>query len=226
MRAFTSFFSVALLAMGSLSSLAVTSQVPPAPQDDVLTRSVTIGDVPLPVFSAFEGALLVSGVPGGVAFVQGCSDQPLPVVHPHGTTLREVLDSITSSDSGYVWRMNEGVVNLEPLQGVPALLTTRLKTYNSQELAEPGSAVTALISSHEVTQAATNLGLTRNVSGSALSGIGSEPRPPKKPLGIRLHDVTLLDALNAIVRANKHGVWVYRETYCGSVHQYDVSFSE
>jgi hypothetical protein len=212
--------------MGSLPPLGVSSQVPPALQEDVLTHSATIGDVSLPAFSAFEGALLVSGVPGGVGFVQGCSDQPLPMVRPQGTTLREVLDSITGGDSGYVWRMNEGVVNLKPLQGVPALLTTRLKTYDSQELAEPGSAVTLLISSAEVTRAATTLGLAHNVSGSALRGIGPGPPPPKKPLGIRLHDLTLLDALNAIVRANKHGVWTYRETHCGSVHHYDVTFSE
>ena len=135
--------------MGSLPPLAleVSSQVPPTLQEDVLTRSATIGDVSLPAFSAFEGALLVSGVPGGVAFAQGCSDQPLPMVRPQGTTLREVLDSITGGDSGYVWRMNSAVVNLEPLQGVPALLTTLLKTYDSRELAEPGSAVTLLISS-------------------------------------------------------------------------------
>jgi hypothetical protein len=118
MRAFTSLFSVALLAVGSLPSLGVSSQVPPALQDDVLTRSARIGDVSLPAFSAFEGALLASGVPGGVAFVRGCSDQQLPMVHPQGTTLREVLDSITGGDSGYVWQMNEGVVNLEPLQKV------------------------------------------------------------------------------------------------------------
>jgi hypothetical protein len=226
MRAFTSLFSVALLAMGLLPPPEVSSQVPPALQEDVLRRSATIGDVSLPAFSAFAGAVLASGVPGGVAFVQGCSDQPLPVVRPQGTTLRGVLDSITSGDPSYVWRMNEGVVNLEPLQGIPALLTSRLENYDSQELAEPGSAMTLLISSPEVTRAATNLGLAHNVSGSALSGIGPGPRSPKKPLGIRLHNVTLLDALNAVVRANKNGVWTYRETHCGSVHQYDVTFSE
>ena len=114
MRAFTSLFSVAILAMGSLSPLGVSSQVPPALQKDVLTRSAKIGDVSLPAISAFEGALLVSGVPGGVAFAQGCSDQPLPIVRRQGTTLREVLDNITGGDSGYVWRMNEGVVNFKP----------------------------------------------------------------------------------------------------------------
>src|SRR5258708_10374105 len=210
MRTFTSLFSATLLAVALLPSLRVSTQAVPAPQEDVLTRSAMIGDKSLPASSAFQGALLISGVPGGVAFVEGCSDQPLPMVHPHGTTLREVLDSITAGDSGYVWRMYEGVVNVEPLQGGPALLRIHLKAYNSRDLTDAGSAVTFLSSSPEVTRAATKIGLAHNVSGSALSGMAQGPQPPKKPLAIRLHDVTLLEALNAIARANKHGDWIYR----------------
>jgi len=226
MRAFMSLFSATLLALALLPSLGVSRQVASAPQEDVLSRSAMIGDVPLPAFSAFEGALLLSGVPGGVAFMEGCSDQPLPMVHPHGTTLREVLNSITHGDSAYAWRMREGVVNLEPSTGLPALLRTNLKTYDSGDATDAGSAVTFLSSSPEVTRAAAKIGLAHNVSGSALSGMAQGPPPPKKPLGIRLHDVTLLEALNAIARANKHGVWTYRETHCGSVHQFDVSFAQ
>lgn len=226
MRTFLISSSRVLLAVALLSSLRVSGQVPPAPQEDVLTRSARIDDESLPAFSAFQGALLVSGVPGGVAFMEGCSDQPVPIVHPRGTTLREVLNSITAGDSAYAWRMREGVVNLEPSTGLPALLTTHLNTYDSQELTEPGSAVTFLSSSPEVTRSAAKLGLAHNVSGSALGSMAQGPPPQKKPLGIRLRDVTLVDALNAIVRANKHGVWTYRETHCGSIHQFNVSFAQ
>lgn len=226
MQAFLLSSSRVLLVVALLSPLRVSRQAAPAPQADLLTRPARIADEPLPAFSVFQGVLLVSGVPGGAAFVQGCSDQPLPMVHPHGTTLREVLDSITGRDSGYVWSMNKGVVNLRPLRGTPGLLSIRLKTYDSRDLTDAGSAVTFLSSSPEVTRAAARMGLAHNVSGSALSGIVQGPPPPQKPLGIRLHDVTLLDALNAIARANKHGVWIYSETHCGSVHQFNVSFAQ
>ncbi len=226
MRAFMSLFSATLLAVALLPSLGVSRQAAPAPKEDVLSRSAMIGDESLPAFSAFEGALMLSGVPGGVAFVEGCSDQTLRMVHPHGTTLREVLDSITAGDSAYAWRMREGVVNLEPSTGLPALLRIHLKTYDSRDLTDAASAVTFLVSSPEVERAATKFGLAHNVSGSALSGLAQGPPPPKKLLGIRLHDVTLLDALNAIARTNRHGVWMYRETHCGSIHQFDVSFPQ
>jgi hypothetical protein len=224
MRTHLPSLSCGLLAVALLSSLRVSGQAAPAPQD-ILKRSARIGDRSLPAFSAFEGALQVSGVTGGVAFVEGCPDQPEPMVHPHGTTLRELLESITSGDPRYVWRMRNGAVNLEPLEGVPALLKMNLKTYDSQD-SDAVSAVTFLTSSPEVARAAAELGLTHNVLGPGLGGMAQGAPAQKKPVGIRLHDVTLLDALNAIAQANKQGVWVYRETHCGSIHQFNVSFAQ
>ena len=214
------------LAPALLPSLRVSIAVTPTPQEDVLSRPAAIGDRSLPASSAFEEALQVSGVPGGAALVEGCADEPLPTVHPYGTTLREVLDSITSRDSHYMWRMHEGLVNLESVKGAPAILRTHLKTYDSGNLTDAVSAVTSLSSSPEVARAAAGLGLTYNQLGPGLGGIALGSSSPKKTLGVRLHDVTLLDALNAIARANKHGVWIYRETHCGSVHQFIVYFAQ
>lgn len=155
--------------------------------------------------------------------MEGCADEPKRVVHPHGTTLRQVLDSIISADSQYVWRARKGVVNLEPVKGVPALLTTHLKAYDSGDLTDAISAVSLLSSLPEVAQAAATHGLTQNALGP---GLGAGPPSPQKTLELRLHDLTLLDALNTIARANKHGVWTYRETLCGSVHQFNISFAQ
>src|SRR5260370_38128098 len=101
MRAFTSLFLATLLAVALLPSLRVSRQAAPATQEDVLTRSARIGDGPLPASSAFQGALQMSGVPGGVAFMEGGSDQPLPMVLPQGSQLRERLTSIMDGDSVY-----------------------------------------------------------------------------------------------------------------------------
>ena len=226
MQNFLPSLSRLLLSVALLSPLQVTEQRARAPQEDVLLRSARIGDLPLPASSAFEAALQASGVPGGVAFVEGCSGQPLPMVRPHGITLREVLNSITAGDSTYVWRKRKGVVNLEPSTGLPALLRTHLDSYDSGDVPDAVSAVTFLSSSPQVTRAATKLGLAQNALGPGLGSMVQGTPPPKKRLGIRLHDVTLLDALNAIARGNKHGVWVYRETHCGSVHQFNLSFAQ
>jgi hypothetical protein len=122
--------------------------------------------------------------------------------------------------------MQKGVVNFEPVEGPPALLKTHLKTYDSGKLTDAVSAVTVLSSSPEVVRAAARLGLTHNALGPGLGGMAQVPPPSSKPLGLRLHDVTLLDALNTIARVNKHGVWTYRETQCGPVHQFNISFAQ
>jgi hypothetical protein len=218
--------AVFFLAVALLPSLRVSIAATPTPQEDVLSQPAAIGDRSLPASSAFEGALQISGVSGGVAFVEGCADEPKPLVHPHGATLRQVLDSITSADSQYVWRMRKGLVNLEPVKGPPVLLQTHLKRYDSGDLTDAVSAVSLLKSLPELARAAAKHGLTQNVLGSGLGGMAPGPPSPKKPVGVRLHDVTLLDALNAIARANEHGVWTYRETHCGSVHQFNISFAQ
>ena len=215
-----------LLAVALLPSRGVSRPSAPALQEDVFTRIAAVQDKSLTAFSAFEDALQVSGVPGGIAFVEGCVDEPKPVVHPHGTTLRQVLNSIISADSQYVWRVRIGVVNLEPMKGAPALLATHLKAYDSGELTDAVSAVTVLSSAPGVVRAGARLGLTHNALGPGLGGIAQGSPPPQKPLGVRLHDVTVLDALNTIARANKHGVWTYRETLCGPVHQFNISFAQ
>ena len=50
------------------------------------------------------------------------------------------------------------------------------------------------------------------------------PPPPK--LNVRLQDVTLLEALNALVRAHEHGLWMYREIHCNSTNHFDIKFTE
>src|SRR5271157_5018200 len=87
-----------ILAVALLSPLRISGQAAQTPQEDILTHPANIGEAPLPIFSAFQTALQISGVPGGVAFVEGCSDRPMPMARAHGTTLREVLDSITAGD--------------------------------------------------------------------------------------------------------------------------------
>lgn len=206
--------------------LGVASHEAPSPQDDLLARPARIGNRPLPTFSAFERALHVAGVPGGVALVEGCPEEAKVTVHPRGTTLREVLDGITSDDSHYVWRLYGGVVNLEPSNGPPPLLRTQLKVYESGDVTDAASAVTFLSSASEVANAAASLGLTQNVLGPGLGGMPKGPRPLPKRLGLQLHNVTLLDALNAIARTNTHGLWTYQETHCRSVNQFNLSFSQ
>jgi len=45
-------------------------------------------------------------------------------------------------------------------------------------------------------------------------------------LDIHLQDVTLLEALNALVRTTQRGQWVYHETDCHSEKNFQVQFPD
>ncbi|HZP03230.1 MAG TPA: hypothetical protein VFD30_23475 [Terriglobia bacterium] len=60
---------------------------------------------------------------------------------------------------------------------------------------------------------AAELGLSRRYSGSGLYAIVPGV-PPAKPLNIHFEVMQLLDAINAVFRVAKDGLWIDRETHC------------
>jgi hypothetical protein len=136
------------------------------------------------------------------------------------------LDEIVTVDPDYVWKVEDGVVNLLPTQGVPDLLTVRIAAFDSGNVRSLATAGTYLLALPEVRERATQLGFSQAVTGTGLGAIGPIGSPPPKLLKVRLHDVSLLDALNALVRANKHGQWVYHETHRESASSFVVQFPE
>lgn len=221
-------FSVSLLAALALLPHDSETQIPATPtQEDILSRPVTVPDQPEAAYSVALSAIQSAGAPGGViSHRKGCSAQQGPLVHPRGNTLRRSLDSIVQDDPSYTWTFADGVINLLPSNELPPLLRTHLETYDSGGITNAISAVTLLVGSKEIYSAATKLGLQMNPSGSGLGGVAPGTSLAEKPLGIHLQNVTLLEAMNAIARANTHGVWSYYETQCGSVHQFDLLFTQ
>src|ERR1039458_7755383 len=195
---------------------------------ELLTRQVfNIGDALLSVNLAIQTAILKSGTAGGAAIMQGCEEPSNSSVRFHEGTLREFLQAIVRADPDYRWEVKDGVVDLLPAKGVPELLRVRVGAFDSGDATEATTAESFLVALPEVRQRAAELGFDGAISGSPLGGIapGAPPPPPPK-LGVQLHDVTLLEALNALVRANKHGLWIYREIHCDSTKHYDISFME
>jgi hypothetical protein len=198
----------------------------PASEEELLMRPVmNIGSSPLSLNSAFQSAILGSGAAGGEMLIQGCAE-PSAVVRPQeGSPLREILEDIVTADPNYVWEVKDGVVNLLPAKGVPDLLTLRISSFDTGDAGSVTTAKTFLFALPEVRKRAAELGFDQAVSGSGPYGVVPGAPPPPK-VNIHLQDVTLLEALNALVRAHKHGVWIYREIDCKSIKHFDVSFTE
>jgi hypothetical protein len=198
----------------------------PVPESELLMRPVAnLGSSPLSVNSAIQTVILGSGTAGGAVILRGCAEPSDSAVRLHGTTLGEVLDEIVTADPDYGWEVKDGVVNLIPVKGVPDLLTLRIGAFDSGDATSVRTAETFLFALPEVRERAEELGFDQAIYGSGLSAIVPGAPPPPK-LDVRLQDVTLLEALNGLVRAHKHGLWIYYETHCKSTHHFDFNFTE
>jgi hypothetical protein len=207
----------------SVQALGQISEAPGA--NDLLARPAAIPTGPaLTAVSAFQSLMASTGTPAGEALEEGCTVQEGRTVRPKGRTLAEILDSFAGTGSPYRWEVSGGVVDLLPSKGLPDLLTARIHEFKWQA-AEVASAPVFLFALPEVQQAAAKLRLTQGVSGSAPGAIAPSSAPEKK-FELHLQDVTLVDALNAIVRTNKHGLWTYHEFHCRPANTFDISFSE
>jgi len=168
--------------------------------------------------------MIASGIPAGEVMIQGCARGSRRAVRVHGGTVREALDSIVGADSKYRWELNDGVVDLLPVEGLPSLLAVRIETFDSKDATDITSAGTFLFALPEIQDAAAKLGLTHNVSGTGLGYVLPGQTQPQEALKIRLQSVTVVNTLNSIVRAGQHGIWIYRELHCGTTNLFDLNF--
>jgi hypothetical protein len=172
----------------------------PEAEAELLMRPVNLPSSPLSVNLAIQTAILGSGIPGSAVITQGCAERSDSAVRFRGSTLREVLDDIVTADPDYGWEVKDGVVNLIPAKGVPDLLTLRIGAFDTGEATDVTTAKTFLFALPEVRKRAAELGFDQAIFGSGLYGAAPGTPPPPK-LNVRLQDVTLLEALNALVRA-------------------------
>ena len=224
------FLSVLLL---GVSAVAAYQDQPEsaATNEDLLMRPAWLNGAPLvSIDYAFATALSRTHIPGGAVILHGCEDRSKKVIPYRGQTLQDVLNNIVTADPEDRWEMKNGVVNLVPVSGVPDLLRLRIAQFDSGEATDLWTAGTELLALPEVRERADELGFSRGILGSGLGGVlltpGAPPPPPRKLLNVQLQDVTLFEALNALVRANGHGEWIYHETHCQSENNFQVVFPD
>lgn len=180
-----------------------------------------------PAPAAFRAILMDSHTPGGVITVENCDSEQGKAVRVEGPTLGRALQSIVRGDENFRWTISNGVVNLLPRAGIPALLKTQLQSFDSGDAADIETAGTLLFALPAVREAAANLGLKQGVWTSGLgSFVPGKRASVKAPLGVHVSHVTLLDALNEIVRKAGNGMWHYSERHCNGGRSFHLAYSE
>jgi hypothetical protein len=189
---------------------------------DLLRRKV--GDVQLHNVApdgALAHALMTVRAPGAIVKPPGAPEQLSELKLP-GPTLGDLLAAIVLASPDYKWRVDDGVVNLLPAGNIPQLLQVRIGNLSIHGANSTEEVIGKLLALPEVKSRAAELHLNtglRFVTGGGPNRLGK----PDEKFQVRLSDVTLLQALNSIVRQRGHGVWAYRETHWGDNNGFEVN---
>jgi hypothetical protein len=145
-----------------------------------------------------------------------------------GTTIRGAMDILVASNPDFQWHLLDHVINLEPKGGVPALLTTKLHRVQLHTFDNwaASAGMSELLRMPELRRRFDELKIKGGVqTGDGPSAVNTHPvplPPPPKAVEINLHDVTVQDVFNEIVRIHGKETWYYAENDCNGVKTYSI----
>jgi len=174
------------------------------------------------VEQAVINALLDAGAAGGVA-VSDCNESTHSF-RPRDSSLRGILDSIVAVDPRYTWDVENGTINVLPVNGLPPFLVTRISTFDISQAESPNEALAKLLALPELQKAQLNLG-PRAVQGGAYVFCPECPPKETKKISVSLKDATVRECLNAIASAHGNAVWRFRQSECGGRKSFSLDFA-
>lgn len=200
-----------------------------ARQEGTLDRSISIslgGDET--TRSAFTSVLALAHAPGGIVQVLACDLEQKYKFAENSRSLRDALDNIVSTAPKHQWQLDDGVINLIPVDDMPPLLNLRIREFNVVENTKTLSHVLdQLFRLPEVQERIYQLRLEEpriHLGFTDLKRPGTVPDEPQSSLDIHCKNTTLRGALNAIARAHGSAVWSYEERHCNGRHQFRIDF--
>jgi len=155
--------------------------------------------------------LSLADLPGGISEIVGCtstSPAPIPGKLVHGT-LGDALQQVLAAFPGFRVAVRDGVVNVEPIGGMPPIMATPIAQFNFKGAREEAQGV--ISSMPELRSAEKNQGMREAVYGGG--GLYA-PHPADPGLDIHLKGTTVVGVLNAFARAETQGVWVFAVIKC------------
>jgi hypothetical protein len=210
-----------LLVIMALAGSGYTGQeVSQKVRENPLDREVPYFGVDLLTISnAFNVALGAARVPGGAVTVLGCEDPPTLVLRGMGQKISDLMDQLVTADPNYRWEMDDGVINLLPVAGEPALLKTRIPAFDFEDLTSAWAAAGRIEQLPEVRNAMGDLRLSW---GLKVFSILVSPNPKK--FSMHFKGGTFREALNAAARAEGASIWDYTEKHCDGKSEVWISF--
>ena len=212
------FLTISLYVIAQFASGQATTGMKNGPTSDVTAmslRELDLDGTPLEVFMEVTRA---AGMSGGIVLSDpGCAYGPKKKFHIEaGTTLRHALNEIAAG-TGSKWTIDNGVIIMFPLGGVPPLLATRIQKFEWDKRMSAKATVDRLSISPEVVQQIEQLGLKGGTTEGGATAVciqKCEEAAKPEPAPQVEEDITLLAALNRVAAAHDRMVWAYLEYHC------------
>jgi hypothetical protein len=166
------------------------------------------------VEEAFVHLLSSVRFPGGVVLTPNCC-RARYTFEIKDLTLIQALDYVSSYDPSYAWETSNGAIYLHPKEDIPSLLQTRIIRFVRGPDSIDGLK-SELAEMPEIKAAEAKLSLH---PARVMGGLNN-PAPAR--FRIELNNVTLSEALNALVAKHGTAIWQYGEDR--SSHEFNIIF--
>jgi hypothetical protein len=169
------------------------------------------------VIIALKVELSIAQLPGGIFSVWNCGQLEPTFVPAKDSTLRDELNRIAKIKPEYQWALDDGVLNYFPKHYTPSPLDFPIAEFKADNVTAV-EAYNKLFDMPEVKTGLANLGLHEPPVQLIFGGGG--PVKDQRRITVNLKNVTLLKALNAIVRADGSKTWILSVTSCNGDNIY------
>lgn len=198
-------------------------------QEEILARSVAVKDSQETTLKGALSQVLSSArVPGGIVTVAQCGEEPKYNFAPFGSSLHSSLESIIAARPDYKWVVEEGVVNVLHSGGNVPMLDSVVSEFELKESDNIFGSLNRLLSAPEVQRRAAELNLRRGSTQLGIMPLSVKPvvaaNEANRKTVMSCKDITLREALNAIVREHKTAVWAYTERHCNGNDEFSIDF--
>lgn len=166
-------------------------------------------------------------IAGGIVITSGCGEPVRkPFYEPGGISLAAALDRLTTTYPEYDWTAQDGAVNLLPKRAGLGVLNLRISEFEWDTGAHVranvgrvfGPSVRRVLAESGVVAGLHSESVLQNAP-PVVNGVPELPRGRK----LKIENVTVLSALNAVVSSYGQAVWVYEEQTCDGRKTYWLS---
>jgi len=219
---------IAVIIALAIAALGQNNTITKELEQSLLHREVTLPELRyVETSTIFQKALLSAKVPGGIVAVNCDTSPKWDFVASRTTSLEAFLINLEQTDTNYIWQLNNGILNLLPRQGTPALLETPIKKFYVEKVTAQ-DALNLLQEKPEVKRKKAELGLdkaviTINKAGPVNLESGRNATPT---FNLNLKEITFRHILNEIVKVQGRTTWIYTEKYCGDTNVFSIILVE